>query len=507
MGPKGLYPSHLLSSSGSLLIVGLIALAAVGLRAYRLDDVPVFYDEDRYAFVAYEIIYLSWTEAIARPMNYLETGIARAPLVLLGQAVLARLTSDTVLAGRIISIASAAITTALTFWLGRSLAGPLVGVVASLLYAVAPVSILHEQMGLQDGPLTAVSVAAVLAGIHAIDRGSRRAAGLAALLGGVAVQCKPPGVALALIPPLFLMLWPNMRQRLGQAGLATAGPALSYAAVALGPLGASMAEEDSRLRLIQPLATLPGNLATGADTLVTYFGFGLLACVVAGRAIAGREAPREAMALSWAIIVFIVPWLILSRFAPSRYYVPVIPYLCAFAAVALVRIPRMVSGMNRRAGLMAAAASAILLGFQVNFGLTRALEPRTAQLSWLDGIQYQSGWPAGFAYMDAARFIRSSVSRPSTVAYAVDPGHRMGAGVHSPLPDGIVSLGLADPLTVPRQAVDGRLLVVMVDDGVEAPMQRSNALLQQLPALRLTARFEHPGSALGVSILTGSVAN
>jgi hypothetical protein len=314
-------------------------------------------------------------------------------------------------------------------------------------------------------------------------------------------------VALALIPPVLLMLWPDARQRLGQAAVATAGPALSYAVVALGPLGASMAEENSRLRLIQPLATLPANLETSADTLLTYFGFGLLACVVLGRAIAGREAPRGAVALSWAIVVFIVPWLILSRFTPSRYYVPVIPYLCAFAAVALVRAPRMLWARAHWAGAVAAAASVVLIGFQVNAGLTRALETRTAQLSWLDDIQYRSGWPAGFAYMDAARFIRSSISPAAAVVYAVDPGHRMGAGVYSPLPDGIVSLGLADQPGVGWQRSAGRTLVVMVDDGGEAPMQRSNAMLQELPFLRLTARFEHPGSATGVSILSGSVMN
>jgi 4-amino-4-deoxy-L-arabinose transferase-like glycosyltransferase len=488
-------------------LVAVVAVLAVGLRAYRLDDVPVFYDEDRYAYVAHEMTHMSWGEAIFRPMNYLETGIARAPLVMLGQAVLARLTLDTVLAGRIISIACAGASTALTFWLGHSLAGPLAGIVASLLYAFSPVSILHEQMGLQDGPLTAVSVAAVLASHRAIDRGSWRASALAAVLGAIAVQCKPPGVALVLIPPLLIMLWPGSAQRLGLAALATAGPALSYATIAFGPLGKSMAEEESRLRLIQPLTTLPANLMTGADTLVTYLGIGLLACLVLGQAIAGREAPREAVTLSWAIVVFIVPWLLLSRFVPSRYYVPVIPYICAFAAVGLVRMPQLLWGHWRWVGAVAATASVVIAGLQLNAGVARVLEPRIAPLSYLDNFQYRSGWPSGFAYMDASRFVRSSISQGAAVAYAVDPGHRMGAGVHSQLPDGNVSLGLIDHLAVPWQRADGRTLVVVVDDGTASPMLRANEVLQQLPALREAARFEHPGSRSGVSILINSVAN
>jgi 4-amino-4-deoxy-L-arabinose transferase-like glycosyltransferase len=483
-----------------------MAVLAMALRAYRLDDVPVFYDEDRYAFVAFEMTQMSWGDAIARPMNYLETGIARAPLVLLGQAILARLTNDTVVAGRIISLACAATTTVLSFWLGRYLAGPAAGLMTSLLYAVSPLAILHEQMGLQDGPLTAASIAAVIASIRAIDRRSWLAAAAACLLGAIAVQIKPPGVALALIPPLLLILWPHAPQRLGQAALAAAGPAASYVLVALGPLGAGMAEENARLRLVQPLATLPANLLTSVDTLLTYFGAALLASMVAGRLIAGREAPREAMTLSWAVIVFIVPWLILSRFVPSRYYVPVVPYLCAFAAVALVRLPQILWVRRRWAGTLAAVASAAVILLQFGTGLMRVLEPRSAPLSRLDESQYRSGWSSGFAYMDAARYIQMSVSPNSVVAYAVDPGHRLGAGVHSPLPAGISSLGLSDLAAVPERA-DGRTLVVMVDDSNDPPMQRTNILLQQQPTLRLAARFENPGSALGVSILSGSVSN
>src|SRR5215203_2017257 len=230
----------------------LIVLFAVGLRMYGLNEVPVFYDEDRYAFVAFEMSEMSWGDAVRHPMDYLHTGVARSPLVLLAQALMFHVTGDIVLAGRLISIASAAITILLSFWLGKRLGGNAVGLVTAILYAVSPLAILHEQMGLQDGPLAAVTVAAVLASLVAVDRESWLAAVLAGMLGAVAVQCKPTGVALALVPPMLVLLWPDPRRRIGPAALAAAGPALSYAFVALGPLGASMAEENRRIRLIEP---------------------------------------------------------------------------------------------------------------------------------------------------------------------------------------------------------------------------------------------------------------
>jgi hypothetical protein len=246
---------------------------------------------------------------------------------------------------------------------------------------------------------------------------------------------------------------------------------------------------------------------TGVDTLVTYIGIGLLACLILGRAIAGRDAPQEAVTQSWAIVVFIVPWLLLSQFVPSRYYVPVIPYLSAFASVGLVRTPQLLWKRWRWAGAVSVMASVIIVGLQLNAAVVRVVNPRIAPLSYLDNIQYRSGWPSGFAYMDANRFVRSSIGHGAAIAYAVDPGHRMGVGVHSPLPDGNVSLGLIDHLAVPWQRADGRTLIVVVDDGNATPMLRPNEVMSQLPSLRLMARFEQPGSRSGVSILISSTGN
>jgi dolichyl-phosphate-mannose-protein mannosyltransferase len=483
------------------------ACTAAGLRLWDLATLPVFIDEDRYSYVALEMTRLPWLEAVLRPMNFLATGISRAPLVLIIQAALVPLAPDPVVAGRWISIASSLLTTLLCFVAGRRLGGPAVGLITGWLYALAPLAILHEQMALQDGPLTTAALATTLVSIKAVSTRSWTASALACLLGSIAVQIKVPGLALALLPPFLLVLYPGPRSRLRQALLITLGPLVTYVMLILGPLGASFAEEESRLHIIQPLKMLPHNLTQAGDTITSYLSVGILILAVIGAILAARAAPRHAATYAFVVLVFIVPWLLLSTWTPSRYFLPGLPFVLAFAALACVRIPQLLSARNQLAGDLASGLCAISLVWQGFQGLQLVMDRRGAHLSELDDFQYRSNWPSGYGYSEAAAFVRSSIEPGAAVAYIVAPEHRMASGLHSPHPAGVRSLGLfqpKDPLPIGLVSV----LYVVVDDprnvddpGATPIGKQLQEVLSKMPTLQVVKQFPRPGISEKVTIL------
>ena len=128
---------------------------------------------------------------------------------------------------------------------------------------------------------------------------------------------------------------------------------------------------------------------------------------------------------------------------------------------------------------------------------------RTARLTSQDAWQYQSGWPSGFGYDEARRFIAQTAEPGSAVAYVINSGHRLAASGLTPLPAGVTSLGLFDPPERLRLEHGGPIYV-LVDDGIgddAVPGARLQEVLRREPRLQLVAHFTRPHAATGVAIL------
>lgn len=494
-------PAAGLAALPTAALVGALVVLAAGLRFMQLSSWPVFFDEDSYVETAMVVARMPWAEG----MFTASVRSFKPPLQPMIHATIVWLGADSLVTGRAMMATAGLVTTALTFLLGRRLGGRSVGLVAAALYALSPMAVLHERTINLDAWLTTFALAATLASLAAVEHRSSRAALVAALCGALAVQVKTPGIVVAAVPVLALLVGPKSTPpaRL-QAIIALAGPLVSYLALMKSPIGVILSAQNAML--IEPFGALWQNTTDVADSLWTYFPAGLALLLLVGLALALRESPRLALTLATMIVIWIAPWVALGWFAPSRYYLAALPILCAFCALALVRIPVVAPSGPIRLGAMIVAA--VLVAISGVTAARIAFDHAQAPLSSLDDWQYRSGWPAGYGLSDAAALVRRAAEPGSSVAYLIDQHHVVGAGLYADLPSGVTSLGRLD-VAAALPTVDGRLYLV-VDDALDRPWrfpdgrERKDVLatvLADRPDLEVVAQFPRPGSSLTVTVL------
>jgi hypothetical protein len=235
---------------------------------------------------------------------------------------------------------------------------------------------------------------------------------------------------------------------------------------------------------------------------MAYFPAGLAALILIGLVLALLYKPRLAAVFTTAVLAWSLPWLVVGNFAPSRYYLPAVPYLCGFAGLALVRLFSAAATLGRGpAGLVGAVAAAIVAASGIA-SLQLAVSHRTAPMSEGDNGQYRSGWTSGYGYAEAAQFVSANAEQGSGVAYVVDPAHRAAVGLYGHLPARATFLGAFHPPERVLLAYGGPVYVI-VGDGVHDPDGRQSLreVLAREPQLQMLAQYPRPGSNRGVSVL------
>jgi len=477
-------------------LLTLIVFIAALLRFWNLGAWPVFMDEDIYTWGAHSLQSMGLAEAF-RTAYW-----GKSPFPLYLQGLLGIASGDTLLAGRTLSAVSGCATTALCFFLGRRIGDERQGLVAAGLYALSPLAVLHERMALLDAPMTTCLLAGMLCSWESIEKRSWMWTALAFVAGGLAVQFKVPGVAAAAMPWLILLTYDGVTsKRIAIASVTSAGPILSYSALMLSPLGQGLAAQSAELRQSPSWELLGANLLTLQDTAVSYLPAGLWLVALAGAALLLYRRPRTAAVFLLSIVCLSLPWLILSRFTPSRYYLPSLPFVCSLAAVAMVAA----SGNAARnwrggAGIAAAGISVMIAAFSGAASVRLVLDHAQAHFSGQDDWQYRSGWPSGYGYAEAARYIAENVEPGARVAYAIDIRHAVGMQLLWPPAAGVVSLGL---VRLDESAALGESpgVYLVVDDGNKPSGRRLRWILDSQPRFREVARFHRPGAESGTYVL------
>jgi Dolichyl-phosphate-mannose-protein mannosyltransferase len=484
------------------LFAGIVLISSA-LRLVSLAQVPPFVDEDGYSTFAQNVGTVTWKEVVVQPEILARLTGDKPPLAILLQAWLNLLVGDIVVSGRLLSAIAGVATTILCFFLGRRLGGNGVGLVSMAAYACSPLAVLHERMVLQDPLMSAFSLGAILLAWTAMEHGSLRLAALSAALGAVSVQLKVSGLVTALLLlALVVAVDREHRKYWYLAAIGAAGVALSYISLIALPGSSSLQEQNQKL--LAPLGFVGANLEVLRDAVTTYFPWGLPVVGVVGAITATRTNRRVGLVCILAVIAWAAPWVALSRFAPSRYYLAADPYACALIAFGTLWL---VSQAARRGlAFQAAAGSVAAVVFAVS-GVTSvrlATDFVAAPLSPLDDCQYRSCWPSGYAYRAMENFVAAAVPPGSSVAYMVDTDHRIALGLDRPSPPGVQSLGVVEP-GADLPIVSPQPLYVVVDDVRDSdPGTGLGAFLAEYPHFTLVAQFLRPGSSGGVSIVSTS---
>jgi 4-amino-4-deoxy-L-arabinose transferase-like glycosyltransferase len=398
--------------------LGALALAEIGVlfavtRAVRYDGFPWFGDEGWYATYAVRMA------DGADP--FLSLLIGKEPLPYWMAAGLIDLGVGPMEAMRLVSLAGAALALAMVGLLGRRLGGAPAGLAAAALYALLPLFVVHDAMGLPDPLLTGLMAAALLLSLRLAERVDVPSAiGLGVVLAALVLTKESGKVAFALAPLAVALVEPERRRRwaaLLAGALALGGAA--WLALRLSTYNDDVtAYRDELFRypvrslgdaLTDPVEAVRGNWRGYARGLVPYLTVPVIAAALAGTVLLVRERRRLALVvLAWAAVPLVAALLLPLQPFP-RYVVFAMPPVVACAGLALARAA---GAAFARLGATPAAATAVAAGTLLLLApaLVRdarfVADPAAARYPGLDDAQYVTGISAGAPWPRVARELR-----------------------------------------------------------------------------------------------------
>ena len=400
----------------SLIAFLLLGACYLALRLPSLMALPLFNDEAVYLLRAQRFPQMLAAEGPAGAT--LPDGKLIQELLL---AALAALPGDPLVPSRLLSLACGLATTLTLAALGRALGRPVAGLLAGALYALSPLALIHDLLGLPDSLLTLVSVLLLWASVQLGSRpqATRRDAAVVGVLLAVAALVKLAGLLLFAVPLLAVLLLPNSwAERRRRLGLLRTTLIIALACVAaLAPLHYGGAERQKLAGEAQGrLTVIVRNLGDVTAWTARYLPGPLLLLPLL---LLGLEARRRRTedrrpttddrpsaigyrlsAIGYRPVAFLLAaglatmgaFAVVGLTLYPRYLLPAWPPLLLAAAVAGEELWRRAGGARVVAAALGAGAVAWGLFFAVSF----ASNPLRAPLAASDRAQYLERWTAGY---------------------------------------------------------------------------------------------------------------
>jgi len=248
------------------------------------------------------------------------------------------------IAGRALNAGLGVATVAVTFALGRRVAGNAAGALAAILLAFHPLHIDKSQTVEVDIPLVLFTTLANLVALRLLDRRSIKTLILGGVLGGLAASAKYPG-ALTLVP-LFMAVWlssapggSRIRDALIVFGAFVAAFFFTSPYVVLDfpsflrDVGLQRAHmELGHFGLRGPAWRFYGSAMVGS-----LIGVPLLVAGLGGLADGLRRKDRAVLVLGSFGLVYLASFFSYSTFA-DRYLLPILPVVMVLGAAAVGRL-------------------------------------------------------------------------------------------------------------------------------------------------------------------------
>jgi Glycosyl transferase family 2/Dolichyl-phosphate-mannose-protein mannosyltransferase len=388
------------------LLALLVLLLCLALRVAHLDRLPVFIDEAIHISQARE----AWSAGA-----WLHPGLARyLPTWINALGVIH--TGDPLRALRLSSAVWGTLSAAGLVVLGRTLGQSTAGLLAALLYAVVPYTVVHDRMGLVDPLFTALVVwSAVVASAWRQAPTAGRGVALGLLIGGMLLT-KPYGAFALATPFLFVpyramgtKAWPPVAVVLAVAVLA-ATPLWIDLGVVLPILASGQGDGAG-----QAFSESTSRLAAAWRWHVTYLtpvGAALAVVALLRRALAGRTPwPVVSLWVLWGPVLALALALAAGFAEFPRHLLPSVPLLLYIVASEAVALSGSRSGRIALAGGLALwCLPSLVLDHRF------AVDPQAAPIAPEDHWQYVAGWPAGYGLPEvSARLQAESRSGPLLV--------------------------------------------------------------------------------------------
>lgn len=328
------------------------AVASLATRFFARDFNPHFFDWPTlfmYAVTAGTVVYFKiglWLHWFRGEYHFLQT-ISNFP-------------APVFLIARLLSATAGVVSVLLVYRLAARLFTERIALMAAAFLALAFLHVRDSHFGVTDVTATCFALASVLYLIRFDRSGTTRDWMACAIWAGLATSTKY-GAALVALPGLFVCLWPRESARpawtdrlkrsagfvlvMGIAFVMTS----PYCVIALDQFIGALGGVSTHLASPHAVMLGRGWLVHVTSSLRYGLGLPLLVAGVAGCFVLARRSPRDGLiVLLFPIAYYLVVGSAYTAFA--RYAVPVVPFLCLTAALAVSELARVIAkGTGRSA--------------------------------------------------------------------------------------------------------------------------------------------------------------
>lgn len=403
-------------------IAVLIAVYVV-TRVAALTVLPVFVDE---------AIHISWLEPLSVE-RVAQLSLAGHSLfaVTAGELsvgkwlpvqimrLFAFLPASSLVSARLASVSMGLATLIACVIIDSELFGAAAALLAGVLYAVLPFTLLYDRLALVDIYVTAFAAWAVVCAVR-MTRRERAVDGVGLVLSTAAmILAKPTGAVFVPIPLLAAVLLVERGSRRTYA-LRT-WPAIATGSAILPFLlwegyGSTLVAEQSSM---QPAwSSITDNMALLREWLMALLSPAVVWATLAGilwaawRAVRGRRAAAFLVAL---LILSTAPYLPVARLWFPRYVLSAVVPVCLLVAATLAAFATALARLIERVapGWRTAAHGVALVGLAIVVSLDclrrdvpLALDPAAAELPAVERSQYVTGWASGYGLPELAQYLR-----------------------------------------------------------------------------------------------------
>ncbi len=413
-----------------ILIISLLAIALFFfLRLSKLNNIPVFVDE---------AIYVRWSQVMKTEssLRFIPQTDGKQPLFMWTTIPFFKLSSDPLIAGRLVSVATGFGTLLGIAYLAAMLFGdPLVTSLSILVYAILPFSVFFDRMALVDSMLAMFGVWSLALSIKFVKTKKLEHAMFLGFAIGGGLLTKSPAVffyswlAVAILfffRPKIDKLKPISQLFTGIIAVVVISQ-IMYSILRLGPafnmIGARNQDYLFTWKevLSHPLNPLIGNLKSTINWLWLLFSPTFLLCLIFGL------FPAKTRKLSiFLIIISLIPLIgqaFIAKVYTSRYIL--------FAVMPL--IPVIGFGLNwvvTRKGLLIILSSIFLIAVPLIISNLYVFNPEKAPLSFDMRNGYLEEWTAGWGNRQIADYLIGLESKGDKVVVFTE-------GFFGTMPDGI----------------------------------------------------------------------
>lgn len=395
----------------------LLAAGFLLTRLFNLGIIPIFTDEAIYSY---------WAQvALNDPANrYISLVDGKQPLFIWIGAIFQSFIADPLIATRMTSILSGALSVVGIYLVAKELFGQKTAKIASLLYIIMPFTLLYDRLALYDSLLTMLGLFSVYFTIKMIESPRLDLALLNGMTIGLALLTKSSGYFYIFYIPASLLLLdiknkdlkPKLVKWFYLSLITFILAQIIYNTLRLSPYFYIISQKNlSFIRPLgevikNPLLHLNSNLTAITTWLSSYLGIPLLAFLVISIFYFLYKRNIKVLYLSFLVFLPLLAEGFFNKVLYPRFMLFYFPYMLILIALSLSKL---IKSKHKYQKYLKFSLIAFFI-FPLFNSFLLLTNPKSAKIANSDLGQYLNDWPAGFGVNETVELIRESEKRKPT---------------------------------------------------------------------------------------------